>query len=83
MLSSKGPTVLGFFSMADRRKRLHREIMQELSAEHDVLSTIIPNSADVERMGAKRAALADFAPRSTAGRAYASLWREIEERLGE
>ena len=73
--------VLGFFSMADRRKKLHREIMDELAGEHDVLETIIPTSADVERMGAQRAALVDFAPRSRAARAYADLWEEIRARL--
>jgi chromosome partitioning protein len=74
--------VLGFFSMADRRKRLHRELMDQLSHEHDILETVIPASADVERMGAERAALADFAPRSRAARAYADLWDEITARLG-
>jgi len=79
--SKKGPQVLGFFSMADRRKKLHRELMDSLSAEHDVLDTVIPSSADVERMGAERAALVDFAPRSRAARAYADLWAEITARL--
>jgi chromosome partitioning protein len=78
---SKGPQVLGFFSMADRRKRLHRELMEELSKDHDVLDTVIPTSADVERMGARRAALVDFAPRSAAARAYADLWAEVRARL--
>ena len=71
----------GFFSMADRRKRLHRQLMDELANEHDVLETVIPTSADVERMGAERAALVDFAPRSRAARAYADLWEEIRGRL--
>ena len=71
---SGGPQVLGFFSMADRRKKLHRELMAELANEHDLLETVIPNSADVERMGARRAALVDFAPRSRAARAYTDLW---------
>ena len=78
---SGGPQVLGFFSMADRRKKLHRELMAELAGEHDLLETVIPNSADVERMGAKRAALVDFAPRSRAARAYVELWREVEARV--
>ena len=79
---TKGPLVLGFFSMADRRKKLHRELMESLSAEHpDLLKTVIPNSADVERMGARRAALVDFAPSSRAARAYADLWSEVRERL--
>ena len=78
---SGGPRVLGFFSMADRRKKLHRELMDELGSEHDVLETVIPASADVERMGAERAALVDFAPRSRAALAYADLWEEIRARL--
>ena len=47
----------------------------------EVLETVIPTSADVERMGAKRAALVDFAPRSRAALAYADLWEEIRSRL--
>jgi chromosome partitioning protein len=81
VLSDGGPSVLGFFSMADRRKRLHRDLMAELSNDHDVLETVIPSSADVERMGARRCALVDFAPRSAAARAYADLWREVRARL--
>jgi cellulose biosynthesis protein BcsQ len=81
VLDSKGPRVLGFFSMADRRKKLHRELMDSLSAEYDILDTVIPNSADVERMGAQRAALVDFAPKSRAARAYADLWEEVRARL--
>jgi chromosome partitioning protein len=73
--------VLGFFSMADRRKRLHRDLMAELSADHDVLETVIPTSADVERMGARRAALTEYAPRSAAARAYADLWEEVRARI--
>jgi len=77
----KGPRVLGFFSMADRRKRMHRNVMDEIAREHDVLETVIPASADVERMGAERAALVDFAPRSRAALAYADLWSEIRARI--
>jgi len=73
--------VLGFFSMADRRKKLHRELMDSLRAEHDLLETVIPTSAEVERMGAHRAPLHDFAPRSRAARAYADLWEEVRARV--
>jgi cellulose biosynthesis protein BcsQ len=78
---SDGPQVLGFFSMADRRKRLHRTVMDDLAGE--VLQTVIPTSAEVERMGARRAALVDFAPRSAAARAYADLWAEVRSRLSD
>ena len=53
----------------------------QLAAEHDILETVIPSSAEVERMGAHRAALVDFAPRSRAARAYADLWEEVRARL--
>jgi chromosome partitioning protein len=76
-----GPRVLGFFSMADRRKKLHRDLMDSLRAEHDILETVIPNSAEVERMGSHRGALTDFAPRSRAARAYADLWEEVRGRV--
>ena len=75
--------VLGFFSMADRRKKLHRELMDSLRAEHDLLDTVIPTSAEVERMGAHRAAIVDFAPRSRAARAYADLWEEVRGRIAD
>jgi chromosome partitioning protein len=81
VLDRKGPKVLGFFSMADRRKRLHRELMGELAGDYDILDTVIPNSADVERMGSQRAALVDFAPKSRAARAYADLWSEVRARI--
>jgi cellulose biosynthesis protein BcsQ len=81
---SGGPRVLGFFSMADRRKKLHRELMDSLTLEHpDLLKTVIPSSAEVERMGLHRAALVDFAPRSRAARAYADLWEEVRARIAD
>jgi chromosome partitioning protein len=81
VLDRKGPQVLGFFSMADRRKKLHRELMDELSTQHEVLDTVIPSSAEIERMGARRAAIVDFAPKSRAARAYADLWDEVRARI--
>jgi len=81
VLDRKGPQVLGFFSMADRRKKLHRELMETLAADYDLLETVIPTSAEIERMGAHRAPLAEFAPRSRAARAYADLWDEVRARL--
>jgi chromosome partitioning protein len=74
-----GPSVLAFFSMYDRRKRLHREVMDGL--RDGVLQAGIPAAADVERMGVKRTAVAAFAPRSRAAQAYEELWREVRESL--
>ena len=74
-----GPGLLAFFSMVDRRRRLHRDVIEELRASrHDVLEATIPLSADVERMGSQRAVLG---PRGRAALAYAALWEEIRGRL--
>jgi chromosome partitioning protein len=74
--------LLAFFSMVDARKRLHREVMECMAAEHaDVLRTAIPASTDVERMGSRRTVLEELAPRGRAAKAYRELWREIRERL--
>jgi len=72
------PEVLAFFSMVDRRRRLHRDIIGELlGSRPDVLSTEIPLSTVLEQMGARRQPVEVFAPRSRAAEAYRSLWKEI------
>lgn len=76
------PEVLAFFSMVDARKRLHREVMDDLRARHEgVLQAAIPAAADVERMGEHRTVLDAFAPRGRAAVAYRELWTEIAARL--
>jgi chromosome partitioning protein len=76
------PRVLAFFSMVDRRKKLHREVMERLRSERDdVLQAAIPASVEVERMGEQRDAVAAFAPRGRAAPAYEALWRELLGRL--
>src|ERR1700759_3243207 len=65
------PSVLAFFSMVDRRKRLHREIAEQLPGQRtDLAATTIPSLAVIERMAVDRAPVAAFAPRSPAARAY-------------
>jgi chromosome partitioning protein len=77
------PRVLAFFSMVDRRKRLHREVMESLASDGGaVLRTAVPTASDVERMGRHRTVVDGFAPRGRAAEAYRSLWREIREVLG-
>jgi chromosome partitioning protein len=77
------PDVLAFFSMVDRRKRLHREIAERLPRERpDIALAAIPALASIERMAAERAPVAAFAPRSPAARAYRDLWEEVVKRTG-
>lgn len=78
----RSPLVLPFFSMVDRRKRLHRELIEDLCLAHpDILRCGVPSSAAVERMGAHQAPVAAFDRRSTAVTAYAGLWDEVLARL--
>jgi chromosome partitioning protein len=75
------PKVLAFCSMIDRRKRLHREIVEQLPAERpDMARTVIPALSLIERMSVERAPVTAFAPRSTAARQYAALWAELTQR---
>ena len=74
--------VIPFFSMVDKRKSLHREVVEELpKARPDILSSPIPNASDVERMGLRREAVCAFAPTSHAAQAYEALWDEIKSRM--
>ena len=72
-----------FFSMVDRRKKMHREIMQA-PVEHRVsfMKAFIPHLSAVERMGLERAPVGDFSPNSSAAAAYRDLWAETAGRLG-
>jgi cellulose biosynthesis protein BcsQ len=76
------PDVLAFFSMIDRRKRLHLEIAERLPKERaDVASTVIPALSLIERMAVERAPVTVFAPRSRAAQCYAELWDEVRTRF--
>jgi cellulose biosynthesis protein BcsQ len=76
------PRILAFFSMTDGRKRLHRDVIADLSASHGgVLTAAIPAASDVERMALHRRVLAQSAPRSRAALAYEALWAELRFRL--
>jgi chromosome partitioning protein len=82
-VAADGPQQLPFFSMVDARKRMHREVMDSIAGDHpEMLQTAIPLAADVERMGAHRAALEEFAPGGRAADAFRELWEEIRTRLG-
>ena len=75
------PGILAFFSMVDRRKKLHREITERLSAERaEVARTTIPALSVIETMSVERAPVTVFAPASAAAKAYRSLWAELGSR---
>jgi chromosome partitioning protein len=80
-LDGHRPEILAFFSMIDRRKRLHLQIAEELPAGRtDVAATAIPALSTIERMSVQRAPVTASAPRSVAARSYRDLWAEVRER---
>ena len=79
--NGRRPEVRAFFSMVDRRKKLHQEIIKDLSAERPwVAATAIPSLSLIERMSVERAPVTAFAPASQAARAYRALWSELQAR---
>jgi chromosome partitioning protein len=77
------PDVLAFFSMVDRRKRLHRQVVESLPAGRgDIAAAVVPAATEVELMGVHRAPVVMRSPRSRGARAYSALWVELRERLG-
>ena len=70
-----------FFSMVEKRKKMHTEMMQSLRKDNRVLRSTIPYSADIERMGIYRQPVAAALPASPAAAAYESLWHEIQTLL--
>jgi cellulose biosynthesis protein BcsQ len=77
-----GLELMPFFSMVDRRKRMHLDVMKNLPDKHgELLKTQIPYASDVEKMGIHRMPVQAFAPKSVAANAYQTLWREMQQRL--
>lgn len=78
----KAPVMLPFVSMADRRKRLQRDLVAELLAtDPRFLPTVIPNASVIEQMGVARAPVQQLAPRSAVAKAYTDLWRDVAAAL--
>jgi cellulose biosynthesis protein BcsQ len=76
--------ILPFFSMVDRRKSLHEEIIAATRQRFPtILATEVPYWSEIERMAVRRAPIPAYAPRSPAALVYSSLWSEILARLPE
>lgn len=77
-LGGSQPTVHPFFSLVDRRRRLHRDTIETVQLEHpETLSAPVPYSADIERMGVVLAPVARFAPQCAASRAFDAIRAEL------
>lgn len=74
--------VRAFFSMVEKRKKLHREtIEQMLTEDGNILPVQIPMASVVEQMGIHREPLLAYSASSPASRAYGELWKAASEAL--
>jgi len=70
--------LMPFFSMVDKRKKLHTSVMVEgLNSFCGLLQTYVPYLSIVENMGIQRAPVGVFAPRSEAAAIFDNLWIEV------
>ena len=74
--------LIPFFSMVDRRKKMHLDIMENLVKIHPgILTATIPYASDIERMGLERMPLGGFIHKSRSIDAYNELWQELMMRI--
>lgn len=74
--------LLPFFSMVQRRKKLHTDTMKRLRKHYKrVLKNEIPFASEIEKMGIHRAPVAAYARSSAGAKAYAGLWRTVDKRI--
>jgi len=72
-----------FFTMADRRKNMHNEIMELLYKDKKFFQNYIPYLSEVEKMGIHRQPIEEYARSSYAAKCYHELWTEIKEGVVE
>jgi cellulose biosynthesis protein BcsQ len=76
------PAVLPFFSMVDRRRSMHRKLVEAIQIERpQTMSAQIVDAAIVERMGARFEPVVRSAPGSGVAAAYRALWQEVRDRV--
>jgi len=79
---SDPPSLLPILSMVERRRKVHRELVEELTAAWpQLLPTSVPSAAVVERMGIDRSPVGAIAPRSEVALAYRTLWTDVAHTL--
>jgi chromosome partitioning protein len=75
--------LLPFFSLVDRRRSLHLELIAQARAQFpQILATEVPYWSEIERMSVRRVPVPASAPGGAAALLYRRLWAEIRERLG-
>lgn len=72
--------VAAFFSMVDKRKSMHIDIINKFGRKKMFMQSVIPYLADVEKMGIYRQPVAVTSSASSAAIAYQRLWQEVWQR---
>ena len=76
----KSGKIIPFYSMVEKRKKLHREMIQTLNRDFAIfLNAQIPYSSLIEKMGIYREPVECFAQSAPASKAYRKLWKEIKK----
>jgi chromosome partitioning protein len=70
--------ILPVYSMVDRRRRLHRDVIGE-----NPTWPAVPMASAVEQMSTRRKPIGEFAGNSPAARQFNFLWQVIEKRLAK
>ena len=73
--------IMVFFSMVEKKKKMHWELMRKLIKKKGVLPSLIPYLADIEKMGIYRQPVSAELPRSIAAAAYRDLWQQVCKRI--
>ena len=74
--------IYAFFSMVDRHKKMHKELMAAVAGEYNgVLQSFIPYLAQIEKMGIYREPVAVFSPQSVASKSYQNLWNKVQKNI--
>ncbi|HEY9050399.1 MAG TPA: AAA family ATPase [Gammaproteobacteria bacterium] len=74
--------LLAMFSMVDRRKLMHRLIVDKPPAINAIfLQTSIPYASEVERMGVELKPVNIFARSSRSALSYVELWKEVRSQI--
>ncbi len=71
-----GPAVIPVFTMVDRRKALHKNVVDGLPAQ-----LTVPYASAVEQMAVHRAPVGATVPNSAAAKAFNMLWKAVEQQL--
>ena len=72
-----GAKLICYFSMADLRKTLHNETLENYHRNKDFLKNYIPYLSDVEKMGVHHAPVMEFANTGYAAQCYRDVWKEV------